>query len=150
MLTARPDHPKAAANLARLLAEGRGGAVDRSRAARLLVTALRGEGPVPQYVALAQPVALGLSTAPEASARDGAAALALSEALLSALGPADDMPLALRAAALAELGRFPDAERDAVAAERAARAAGNEGAARAASEQRARYARGEPLRLPAR
>ena len=150
VLTARPDHPKAAANLARLLAEGRGGAVDRSRAARLLVTALRGEGPVPQYVALAQPVALGLSTAPVASARDGAAALALSEALLSALGPADGMPLALRAAALAELGRFPDAERDAVAAERAARAAGNESAARAASEQRARYARGEPLRLPAR
>ena len=76
---------------------------------------------MPQYVALAQPVALGLSTAPEASARDGAAALALCEAMLSALGPADGMPLALQAAALAELGRFPDAERDAVAAERATR-----------------------------
>jgi 4-amino-4-deoxy-L-arabinose transferase-like glycosyltransferase len=147
VLSARPDHPKAAANLARLLAEGRA-APDRPRAARLLAVALRGEGPVPQYLALGQPLLLGLATAPQAAARDGAAALALGEALVAACGPADGMPLALRAAALAELGRFEEAERDAAAAEVAARAAGNPGAARAAAEQRTLYARRQPLRIP--
>lgn len=150
VLSARPDHPKAAANLARILAEGRSGAPDRPRAARLLAVALRGEGPVPQYLALGQPLVLTLATAPEDGGRDGAAALELAEALVAASGPAAGMPLALRAAALAELGRFAEAERDAAAAEAAARAANNPGAARAAAEQRALYARRQPLRIPDR
>lgn len=150
VLAAEPRHPKASANLARLLAEGRGMTPDRPRAARLLAVALLGEGASPQYVQLAQSLVLELAAAPGAARRDGASALELAEALLAAMGASDGMPLALTAMALAEQGRFEEAMQRADLARQAAQRAGNSTAAEAAATQAAQYARREPFRLGAR
>jgi tetratricopeptide (TPR) repeat protein len=144
VLLQEPRHGKAAANLGKLLLDG-----GEARAAgRMVGLALAEEGGLQQVIDLVQRCVLTLASARDPSQRDGAQALALADQLLAQRGPADGLPEALRAAALAEQGDFAAAI---AAAERAlsqARAASNRRAAAAVSEQLAGYRQGQPLRMP--
>ena len=87
-----------------------------------------------------------LATSPDASVRDGAEALRLAEALERASGGRLPRHLDARAAALAELGRFPEAEE---AAARGAELATRAGRPQQAAELEARrelYASRRPYR----
>lgn len=85
------------------------------------------------------------ATHPDASRRDGARALALASAL-AAERPSDPDTLDLLAAALAESGRFADAQRTAEAAALAARRAGRSDLATQIDARRALYAAGQAYR----
>ncbi|MBM4243018.1 MAG: hypothetical protein FJ148_04280 [Deltaproteobacteria bacterium] len=85
------------------------------------------------------------ATHPDARHRDGRTALALASALAQQ-GPADTNTLDLLAAALAEVGRFAEAERTAAAALAAAHSSGATRLAAALASRREIYAAGRAYR----
>jgi tetratricopeptide (TPR) repeat protein len=97
-------------------------------------------------VALLNMLALTLATAPDASVRDGTAAVSLAERACAA-APENYALGATLAAAYAEAGRFEDALRVARDTETRAEAAGDERTAAEEHRRAALYARGEPLRI---
>ena len=97
-------------------------------------------------VALLNLSALTLAAAPDASVRDGAAAVALAERACAA-GPDNYALRSTLAAAYAEAGRFEEALRESRRAEAGAAAAGNGSAAAEERRRAAQYGRGEALRI---
>jgi tetratricopeptide (TPR) repeat protein len=88
-----------------------------------------------------------LATAPDPRLRNGAEALRLAQGAVQEAGP---QALHVLAAALAETGRFEEALRTAREAAARAESAGLKEDAQRIREAIARYARGEPMRSPAR
>jgi Flp pilus assembly protein TadD len=134
----RPDLALLRVNLAAALA--RAGRVDQAIAQDRAAAALD-----PGSVAARNNLAWLRATHPVAAYRDGAEALALAREVVRR-DPQSPDALDLLAAALAENGRFGDAERTAGAALAAARAAGRTDLAAALEARRALYAAGRPYR----
>lgn len=99
----------------------------------------------PRHPAARNNLAWLRATHPDAAQRDGARALALATAL-AAERPSDPDTLDLLAAALAESGRFADAQRTADVAVLAARRAGRDDLAAQIDARRALYAAGRAYR----
>ena len=136
-----PDTAEPHVRLARALA-ARG---DLGRSATESRTALRID---PRSAAAAADLGWILATHPEASARNGAEAVALLEPLAANPSAATPELLNALAAAYAEAGRFDAAVATASRAAALARAAGQEPIAEILESRRALYASGQPFRQP--